>query len=209
MIEEFLKHQETQEFLSDYPKSKWPICVEAVFVYGLNCLKRDFPLGLSIPELMKLAGKVPKPTLSSIPTNPYPTNSLSTPPKTISIPESSQNLTIPPSIQLKSTHLKSPSLKDLSSKASSKSANNYSNSKATKIFSSSITEPEICSMNNASEILKPQSQELVMPNNSKPSNFETHLQKRGLRKLVFPMLDIKLDGCDSLNSTFSLPSTKY
>lgn len=209
MIEELLNHQETQQFLSDYPKSKWPVCVEAVFIYGLNCLKRDFPLGLSIPELMKLAGKVPKSALSSIPTNPYPTNSLSTPPKTISIPESSQNPIISSTMHLKSSHLKSPSMKDSFSRASSKSTKNYSGTKPLKAFSSSITEPEICSIKNASEILKVQSQELIIPSNSKSSDFETHLQKRGLRKLVFPVLDIKLDGCDSLNSTFSLPSTKY
>ena len=56
MTEDLLRFPEAQEFLSDYPKAKWKLCIESVFIYGLYSIKRDFPNGLSIPELMQIAG---------------------------------------------------------------------------------------------------------------------------------------------------------
>lgn len=56
MTEDLLRFPEAQEFLSDYPKAKWKLCIESVFIYGLYSIKKDFPNGLSIPELMQIAG---------------------------------------------------------------------------------------------------------------------------------------------------------
>lgn len=56
MTEDLLRLPEAQEFLSDYPKGKWNLCIESVFIYGLYSIKRDFPNGLSIPELMQISG---------------------------------------------------------------------------------------------------------------------------------------------------------
>ena len=208
MIEELLKYSETQAFLSDYPKGKWPICIEAVFIYGLLCIKRDFPSGLTIPELIKISGKLPSPTQSTIPTKPYSTSSPTKFLHTIPIPTSSQKpKTLIPSVsQPNLNNVQSSPLKDSTSQTSSKQT--YLDMKPSKIFSSNISEPEIISIHNAAKLLKSESQDSIIPINLNPSSFQTRLQKRGLRKRVFPKLDIKLDLADSLNSTFSLSSIR-
>ena len=214
MIEELLKYPETQAFLSDYPKGKWAICIEAVFIYGLLCIKRDFPSGLTIPELMKISGKFPSLCQSSIPTKPYSSNSPSKFLQTVPVPPSSQKPKTPnpanPASQANLSHLHSTPLKDSFSQTSSKST--YLDLKPSKLFSSNISEPELISLQNATKLLKSESQDSIIPLNPNlklnPCSFQTRLQKRGLRKRVFPKLDIKLDITDSLNSTFSLSSIR-
>ena len=59
MMEEFLKFGEVSEFLSDYPRGKWKICFDSIILYGVLSLKRDFPNGLSIPELIRISRQEP------------------------------------------------------------------------------------------------------------------------------------------------------
>lgn len=58
-MEEFLKFGEVSEFLSDYPRGKWKICLDSIILYGVFSLKRDFPNGLSIPELIRISRQDP------------------------------------------------------------------------------------------------------------------------------------------------------
>ena len=55
MIESLWKFPEVRGFLSDYPKSKWRLCLESVFFYGLNTLERDHSHNLTISELVHLS----------------------------------------------------------------------------------------------------------------------------------------------------------
>ena len=69
-MEEFLRFGEVSEFLSDYPRGKWKMCLDSIVLYGVFSLKRDFPNGLSIPELMRISRQEPaqvRPPLESPP----------------------------------------------------------------------------------------------------------------------------------------------
>ncbi|OMJ84254.1 hypothetical protein SteCoe_14676 [Stentor coeruleus] len=50
-----MKYPEVKEFLSDYPRTKWRICIDSIFLFGLHTLQRDYD-SLSIPELVKISG---------------------------------------------------------------------------------------------------------------------------------------------------------
>jgi hypothetical protein len=55
MLDSVMKYSEVREFLSDYPRTKWRICIDSIFLFGLHSLQRDYD-SLSIPELVKLSG---------------------------------------------------------------------------------------------------------------------------------------------------------
>lgn len=55
MFESLMKYPEVREFLSDYPRAKWQVCVDSIFLYGLHTIQRDFDF-LTIPELIQLSG---------------------------------------------------------------------------------------------------------------------------------------------------------
>ncbi|OMJ80416.1 hypothetical protein SteCoe_19318 [Stentor coeruleus] len=54
MLDSVMKYPEVREFLSDYPRTKWRICIDSIFLFGLHTLQRDYD-SLSIPELIKLS----------------------------------------------------------------------------------------------------------------------------------------------------------
>ncbi|OMJ65310.1 hypothetical protein SteCoe_38514 [Stentor coeruleus] len=55
MLESLMKYPEVKEFLSDYPRAKWQVCVDSIFLYGLHTIIRNFDF-LTIPELIQLSG---------------------------------------------------------------------------------------------------------------------------------------------------------
>jgi hypothetical protein len=231
MFEELLKYPETRSFLSDYPKARWSICMESVFIYGLYCMKRDFPNGLSIPELLKISGKD---ILNPPKTQKSDGNTLFSPdPKDPSSPfqkslKNCSSQTVRKSFikdtfdSPQTSERSEQGLQDIKSKSSKTrdfktldplKANSYSNrSKPTKFIQTSsenfdflrnsLSEPKTCPLENAKVLLRGDT------NDSKSLDFQTRLQKQGLRRKVFPVLDIKLE--DSLNSSnFSLASSKF
>ena len=186
MMENLIRLPETKAFLADYPKSKWQDCMESVFVYGLYCLKRDFPTGLSIPELLKISGKEQKSPrkksscVSSVDKSPVlrktlPDIDLKFSPYSSSVKNSAcQTIDLNPTIP----HLNINSFHQIQ-----------------------IKEPKICSIENAQELLKNRSMDEIF---LKSPQFKTRLQKQGLRQKNFPMIDLNLTA--SKQSLLSLDS---
>lgn len=174
MMENLIRFPETKAFLADYPKSKWQDCMESAFVYGLYCLKRDFPTGLSIPELLKISGKEQKSLkkvsscVSSVEKSPVLLKTLPDPDFKFS----------PCSSTVKNSACQTISLNPA---ALSLNANSLSQLQ--------IKEPKTCTLENAQKLLKNRSTDEIF---IKIPQFETRLQKKGLRQKNFPVLDLSL-----------------
>lgn len=155
MTEDLLRLPEAQEFLSDYPKGKWNLCIESVFIYGLYSIKRDFPNGLSIPELMQIAGYDKNPTKAKV-ISPIPARPLSCK-KYEEVQTSFKAFARPLNAEENLKKLKtSGSQTFISTNKSFHKTNDFTVERGVEDFSISerIKEPRICSMENAKKIMK-------------------------------------------------------
>lgn len=183
-MENLLKFPETRAFLADYPKSRWQDCMESAFVYGLYCLKRDFPSGLSIPELLKISGKdcdIKSARVVDIGSVKGKSPILARTLPNLELKFSSSSSTV------KNSACQTLNIKPVLLHSSS-------------IFSNSpLKEPKTCSLTSAKNLLKHHSTPEIFQNS--PS-FQTRLQKKGLRHKNFPVIELDLPDPEANASSF-------
>jgi hypothetical protein len=203
-MEDFLKFPEVRDFLSDYPKGKWKLCIDSIFLYGLYTMKRDFPNGLSIPEMIRISGqevshiRSPLESPSSIRSSSRTRNE-----ETQTLTKGFKDLmkTKEQEYRLKTSGSQTSLTKD---KNLNRSRNQFKSDELE--ISAKVREPKIVSIENARMIM----------NTSSEIAFDKRRQKMGLDKEKWNGLDIKIDYMPKTISAdlykqekFSIVSPKY